>query len=64
MSKPKRTKEYKVAWLIELPTCSPREAAELALEIQRDEGSLATVFRVTDPKTGKTVTIDLDEGKR
>ena len=42
----KTLKTYKVTWEIELDATSPREAAELALEIQRDPFSTATVFTV------------------
>lgn len=40
--------EYRVKWEIELTADSPREAARLALEIQRDRSSLATVFHVVE----------------
>ena len=39
-------KEYRVVWDIELYACSPREAAQKALQIQRDPESIATVFDV------------------
>jgi hypothetical protein len=40
--------EYLVAWRIEVTAASPREAAELALSIQRDDQSIAAYFDVTD----------------
>lgn len=36
--------EYLVTWAINVEADSPEEAAELALEIQRDPESIATVF--------------------
>ena len=38
---------YHVSWEIELDAECPEEAARQALSIQRDCGSLATVFTVT-----------------
>lgn len=40
--------EYRVTWIIELEAGSFEDAARLALEIQRDPGSLATHFIVTN----------------
>jgi len=37
---------YLVSWKIEIEADTPREAAEEALEIQRDPESLATLFEV------------------
>lgn len=54
-----KTKTYKVVWEIDLMAENPREAAEQALEIQRDVFSTATVFNVTDSK-GKETAIDLE----
>jgi hypothetical protein len=48
-------KEYKVSWEIDVLAASPREAAEKALAIHRDPGSIATVFNVGGEE------IDLDE---
>jgi len=50
---------YKVTWEIEIDARTPRAAAKEALRIQRDPGSIATVFNVayhknTKTKTGKT----------
>ena len=39
-------KDYLVIWEIDLKAESPREAAQQALEIQRDPESIATVFTV------------------
>ena len=41
-------KSYRVTWMIELDAESPVQAAELALEIQRDPGSIATIFGVQE----------------
>ncbi len=45
---PKEDKRYHVEWEIDLWAASPRDAAKLALEIQRDTdpANLATVFTV------------------
>ena len=40
-------KNYRVAWTIEVEAPTERAAAELALRIQRDKQSIATVFEVT-----------------
>lgn len=42
----KKQKEYRVVWQIDITARDHKEAAELALGIQRDQGSLATVFDV------------------
>lgn len=39
---------YRVEWRIDIEANSPREAAERALEIQRDPESTATIFDVAD----------------
>lgn len=50
---------YVVSWSIEVDAESPEEAAQLALEVQRDPSSDATVFSVAiDEDT--TAVIDLD----
>ena len=38
--------DFLVRWEINIEADSPREAAENALEIQRDSSSIATVFNV------------------
>lgn len=40
--------EYRVEWAIDIEADTPEEAARLALKIQRDPASTATVFTVTD----------------
>ena len=42
------TKNYYLTWSIEIEATSPKVAAEMALEIQRDPESVATVFMVSD----------------
>ena len=37
---------YRVVWEIDIDADTPEEAARIALDIQRDPESLATVFRV------------------
>ena len=39
---------YTVNWTIDVEADSPREAAEMAFAVQRDEESIATVFEVQD----------------
>lgn len=51
------TKTYYVTWSIEVEATSPKVAAELALEIQRDAESIATVFMVYD-ENGAVARID------
>ena len=45
--------EYTVEWEIELNADSPKEAAELALDMQRDTFSEAVCFKVS--KDGKFI---------
>ena len=52
-------KTYRVTWEIDIDANSPYEAASRALEIQRDPGSTATVFDVTDRDTGKETQWDV-----
>jgi hypothetical protein len=54
-------KTYRVIWEIDIDADSPRHAAELALEIQRDMGSTATVFKVKERGHKKIEVIDLDK---
>lgn len=49
---------YSVTWTMELDAASPRQAAELALAVQRDPESTATVFDVSG--AGTSVQIDLE----
>lgn len=57
--------EFRVSWAIDLTADTPRHAARLAREIQRDIDSLATVFTVANitddgpSASGQPVTIDL-----
>lgn len=47
---------YLVKWEIDIDASSPREAAEKALEIQRDPEARAMVFEVTKRLGGPVVT--------
>ena len=47
----KDQKEYLVTWQIEIYADSAEEAAREALEIQRDQESIANVFTVSDEET-------------
>lgn len=51
------SKNYYVTWSIEVEATSPKVAAEMALEIQRDPESIATVFMVSD-ENGAVARID------
>lgn len=53
--------EYLVTWEVDVEAESPHAAAEKALEMQRDPGSLATCFTVADVETDETTTIDFFE---
>lgn len=46
MSRPRMTRTYLVTWQIDLSAENPVQAAEMALKIQRDPVSTATVFTV------------------
>ena len=50
---------FRVTWEIEIDADSPREAAELALEIQRDPDSEALAFDVERLSTKKTTFVNL-----
>lgn len=52
--------EYRVEWCIEVDAENPREAAQRALEIQRDPDSMAVVFDVLDEE-GDLHHVDLQE---
>jgi len=43
---------YRVAWVIDIEAKNHKEAAEIALEIQRDPLSAATQFDVTERESG------------
>ena len=51
--------EYLVTWTIECNADSPTEAAEQALEMQRDSYSEATYFEVTSPYESAPVQVHL-----
>lgn len=51
--------QYRVMWVIDVEADSHMEAAKMALEIQRDPTSLATVFTVLS-KDGQCVKLDTD----
>ena len=53
---------YKVEWEIELDAYDELEAAELALQIQRDPESIATCFKVTKIGFGDETEVDLHDG--
>ena len=55
--------EYEVKWIIEVDADSPMEAAELALEIQRDVDAQATVFHVNEKDSPVVSIIDLHNDK-
>lgn len=48
---------YKVRWEIDIEANTPEQAAVLALAIQRDPSSIATVF---DVKDSRGVSIEID----
>jgi hypothetical protein len=55
-------KTYRVYWTIDVDAENPHDAAEQALEIQRDQESLATIFEVRAVRaTGRPIyfTVDL-----
>ena len=54
--------EYDILWRIGLDANSPKDAAEKALEVQRDSSSESTVFDVID-ENGKAHTVDLETGE-
>jgi len=51
--------QYLVTWTIECDADSPKQAAEEALEIQRDSYSEATYFEVTGPYESDPVQVHL-----
>lgn len=52
--------EYLVRWEINMDADTEREAAELALDVQRDRTSIATCFDVFR-QDGTSEMVDLDE---
>jgi hypothetical protein len=54
--------DYRVSWEIDAEDmASPRAAAWFARDAQLREGSIATVFTVTDTATGKVTEVDLSD---
>jgi len=53
--------EYSVQWNIDLDAAGPVKAAKEALKIHRDQGSIATVFEVTNKKSGTKFIVDLSD---
>ena len=51
---------YRVTWEIDIEADSAHEAAETALEIQRQPDSTATVFTIVRDGTDDYLVIDLD----
>ena len=52
--------QHFVTWSIDIEADTPKAAAEEALKIQRNPGSIATVFEVID-QDGKITQVDLFE---
>jgi hypothetical protein len=53
-------RHFRITWEIDLDADGPASAAKLALDIQRDAKSMATVFEVYDEEAGRTWKIDID----
>ncbi len=53
--------DYLVEWRVDLEATGPKKAAMEALSMHRDPGSTATVFEVTNKKTGAKFLVDLSE---
>jgi hypothetical protein len=53
---------YRVSWEIDIDADSPRQAAELALDIMRDPRSIGTVFKVEDATQVHVVDLICEEG--
>lgn len=51
-------KTMRVVWEIDISADSPKEAAECALKIQRDNDSTATVFTVIDGDEEHEIDLD------
>ena len=54
---------YRIVWEIDLDALNPGQAARLAREVQLDPTSTATVFEVTNRKTGRRWTADSNIGQ-
>lgn len=62
VKKAKRNHDYLVRWEIDVTATSPKAAAKVALNIQRDsDTNLAQVFDVTNAR-GETTRVDLCGG--
>lgn len=57
----RKLKQYRVEWVIEIEAHSPKEAAQIAQKIQRDQESMATFFTVYDYDLKKAHEIELGE---
>lgn len=53
-------RSYTVTWVINIDAETSREAAKKALEIQRDQDSIATCFHVSDDQGGDCYEFDLE----
>jgi hypothetical protein len=51
--------EYSIQWNIDLDAASPVKAAKEALKVHRDRESIATIFEVTNKKSGTMFIVDL-----
>ncbi len=51
--------DYSVEWRIEIPADTPEEAARQALRVQRDPGSMATVFHLYTEDAAEAIEVDL-----
>jgi len=54
--------EYLVTWRAEILADTPEHAAQIALAMQRDPESLATIFEVVDLAQQKTIDVAETEG--
>lgn len=52
---------YLVTWQIDIEADTPREAARLALDVQRDHTSIALVFDVRQDGEDEATRVDLAE---
>lgn len=55
-----KTRNYLVRWEVEVDAATPKAAAKLALEMQRDPVSTATCFEVFNPR-GQMTEVDLEQ---
>ena len=52
-------RKYTVTWSIDVEAGSPIEAADIALDVQRDTASAASVFVVFDDESGTSTRVNL-----